>query len=202
MKHIHKILILAGILISLLLGFLIYLTPSPADNFVTYEVDKGINPVKGNPNAKITIIEFSDFLCPACLRAIPIIDEVLEKYDANLYYRNFPLAMHENSFEVAIAAECANEQGNFWEYHDVLFNNQKKSDNESLKSHAINLGLNEKQFNECFESQKYKDEIEKDIADAKALGVSATPTFFINGKKVVGANQILIEEIIEREVKK
>jgi len=182
-----------GILIIILLGIMIYSVIEKE----TYNIDKGINPPRGNIDSDIIVIEFSDFQCPACKGAEPIIKEILEDYDVVFYYRNFPLPMHKDSFIAAEAAECANEQNRFWEYHDVLFENQDKLDKGNLKLYAQELGLNAEQFNDCLDSEKYKPEITKDIRDGKASNVRGTPTFFVNEKKVVGANEVLIRQIIE-----
>lgn len=162
-------------------------------------IDKGINPAKGNPDAKVTMVEFSDFQCPFCKRVLPVIEKILEEYDIAFYYRHFPLNIHENSFNAALASACANEQGKFWDYHDILFKNQNALNVENLKTYAQEIGLDEIQFNNCLDSEKFKQEIKKNIIDGKALGIDGTPTFFINGKKVVGANEELIRKIIEEE---
>ena len=167
---------------------------------IIQNIGNGTNPPKGSPDSRIVIIEFSDFQCPFCKAGLPIIKEILEKYNVTLYYRNFPLPIHENSVIASEASECANEQDKFWEYHNVLFNNQDKLDKENLKKYALDIGLNSEQFNNCVDSRKYKDVVQKDLNEGKSLGVEGTPTFFINGKMVLGADKNKIEKIIREEI--
>ena len=197
-KNTKVVLIFIGAIV-LLLVIMVYLSTDRNPGIA--EVEKGINPAKGNPNSQITIIEFGDFKCPACKAAHPVINEILNEYNVSLYYRNFPLPMHgEISFLSAEAAECANEQNKFWQYHEILFENQDILNKENLKLYAKEIDLNEQQFNNCLDTEKYKNEVEKDIKDAKDLGVQGTPTFFINGKKVLGADKEKIKQIIEEAI--
>ena len=200
--EINKIALylLVGVILILVFS-LIYL--SVQRNVGVKNIEIGNLPPRGNPNASIKIIEFSDFQCPACKASHPIIDRIFQDYQGEivLYYRNFPLTMHENSFIAAEAAECANEQGKFWEYHNILFENQDSLDKNNLKKYAKSLGLNEEQFNLCLDNEKYKGEILKDLSDAKELRLEGTPTFFINGKKVFGGNEQELRKLIEEELK-
>jgi len=150
------------------------------------------DPVLGDPNAPVTIIEFSDFQCPFCARfysqtEIQLIDEYVKTGKARIIYRDFPLSFHPEAEPAALAAECANEQGKFWEFHDKVFQNQASMSIASYKQWAADLGLNTQQFNSCLDSKKYLAEVQKDFNDGAAAGVSGTPTFFINGQKIVGA---------------
>lgn len=195
-----KIIIIGGIIIFLLLAGLIYSSITPNKERIQI-VSKGINPAKGNLNSPVTIIEFGDFKCPACKAAHPIINEILTKYNASLYYRNFPLPIHgEISFLSSEAAECANEQGKFWEYHNLLYDQQDFLTKDNLRLYAKQMGLNEQQFNLCLDNENYKDVVSNDLSDAKKLNLKGTPTFFINGREVFGANQQKIEKIIEEEL--
>ena len=194
-KNTKVVLIFMGAIVLLLVIMIYFGTERER----VFEVEKGINPPKGDPASLIAIIEFGDFKCPACKAAHPVIDEVLNEYNVSLYYRNFPLPMHgEISFLSAEAAECANEQNKFWQYHDILFENQDNLNKENLRLYAQEISLNEQQFNSCLDTEKYKQEVEKDIKDANDLGVQGTPTFFINGKKVLGADKEKIKQIIEK----
>jgi len=150
------------------------------------------DPVKGDPNAPIIIIEFSDFQCPFCERfytnTLPqIVSQYIDTGKAKLVFRDFPLSFHPNAQPAAEAAECADEQGKFWEMHDKIFENQGSMSVESYKLWAEEIGLNTEQFNSCLDSGKYASEVQKDFSDGAAAGVSGTPTFFINGEKLVGA---------------
>jgi len=202
MEKTTRLILVAGVIIALLVAILFYYTFFNQKNsdLTASSISTGINPAKGNASSKIIIIEFSDFQCPACRAALPVIDAVLSKYDIAFYYRNFPLPMHKNSMIAALAASCANEQDEFWNYHDILFENQESLDSESLKGYARQLDLNIEQFSLCLDSHKYKKEIEKDFQDGERLGVGGTPTFFINNRKVEGANLNVFESIIKSEM--
>ena len=202
MEKTTRLILVAGVIIALLVAILAYYTlfNNPNGDLTTNNINTGINPAKGNSSSKIVIIEFSDFQCPSCASALHVIDAVLSMYDVAFYHRNFPLPMHKNSMIAAEAAECANEQGKFWQYHDILFQNQEMLDKESLKGYAEQLGLDAAQFNACFDSQKYKSDIEKDFHDGERLGVGGTPTFFINNRKVEGVNPNIFESIIKEEM--
>jgi len=116
--------------------------------------------------------------------------EVLEKYEGKvrLVYRDFPLTqIHPQALPAALAAECAHEQGKFWEYHDLLFANQAQLDEASLKDYAAQAGLDTASFDECLSSQKYMQEVEKDYTDGASYGVQGTPAFFVNGVLISGA---------------
>ena len=167
-------------------------TPQP-NNAGTGEaaskVEVAINsddPVKGNPEAKVTIVEFSDFQCPACGAAEPSVRKILEEYQdqIRLVYKDFPLSFHENAEPAALAALCAKEQGKFWEYHDLLFENQESLTSADLKKYATDLGLKTQEFSSCFDSKKYKDQVSEDKNEATRLSVGGTPTFFVNGRLV------------------
>jgi protein-disulfide isomerase len=175
------------------------------------EVSLDDDPVKGSPNAKVTIVVFSDFQCPFCQRfALQTLPQIEEKYiktgKVKLVYRDFPLSFHQYAQKAAEAAECADEQGKFWEYHDILF--QKLSEwaavgESKFKEYAQQLGLDTQKFNQCLDSGKYASEVQKDYNDGLKYGVSGTPTFFINGIKVIGAQPYSVfEQIIEEELNK
>ncbi len=179
--------------------------PQPTE---TGEVSPDDDPFLGEDNAPVTIIEFSDYQCPFCKKFYDetekqLIKDYVETGKVKFVYRDFPLdSIHPLARKAAEAAECADEQGKFWEYHDKLFETQKL-DEASLKQHAKDLGLDTEQFNSCLDSGKYKDEVQKDLDDGIKAGVTGTPTFFINGKKVVGAQPYsVIKQIIDDELSK
>ena len=149
------------------------------------------DPARGAQNAALTFIEFSDFQCPFSKRYFDETLTTLLVYYGNkmrYVYRDFPLtSIHNKAQKAAEAAQCAFEQGKFWEYHDLLFKNQGKLELADLKAYALSLGLDEGKFNLCLESGKYAAEVQKDIQDGQTYGVKGTPTFFINGRMVVGA---------------
>ncbi len=164
------------------------------------------DPVKGNPDATVTIVEFSDFQCPFCKRfhetTLPLIlENYVDTGKVKFVYRDFPIqSLHPNgAFPTALAAECADEQGMFWQYHDKLFQTQKnwerlaaKDVANELKTFAVELGLDTNQFNDCFDSGKYMEEVKNDLEDGSSYGITGTPGFFIGNEergyiKVTGA---------------
>ena len=139
--------------------------------------------VLGDKDAKVVIVEFSDFQCPACRAAHPIVKRITSEYGKKILfvYRHFPLiAAHQYALKAAEAAEAAGEQGKFWEYHDILFENQENLKTEDLKRYAQDLELDIRKFEEALNSGKFKDKVTSDMDDGENLGVSSTPTFFIN----------------------
>ena len=158
---------------------------------------------RGPANAPIEVIEFSDFQCPYCLRAHPTVNQVLSAYGdrIRLVYRHYPLANHPNARPAAEASQCAAEQGQFWQYYDRLFADQTKLSHDALKQSAAALGMDTGRFNACFDSHKYKDQVEADIKDGNDAGVSGTPAFFINGRMLTGAQPFeAFKRIIDEEL--
>ncbi|HCP44571.1 MAG TPA: hypothetical protein DIU15_00820 [Deltaproteobacteria bacterium] len=162
------------------------------------------DPIYGSKDAPVTIIEFSDFQCPYCSRVNPTIDRVKKEYGDKiaLVFRDFPLPMHKEAPKAHEAASCANEQGKFWEYHDVLFENQRALQIADLKGYAGNLGLDQATFDGCLDSNRYTAEVELDKKAGAAVGVSGTPAFFINGQFLNGARPFeSFKELIDGELK-
>lgn len=162
------------------------------------------DPYLGSKDAKVIIIEFSDFECPACKRAEPVVKQVLSYYgDRILFvYRDFPIYQaHPFAQRAAEAANCAFEQGKYWEMHDLLVENQDALDVSSMKRYAREIGLDGENFDSCLDSRKYQQEVEKDANDGVAAGVRGTPTFFINGKQFTGGRSFEeFRKIIDREI--
>lgn len=137
-------------------------------------------------NAPVTIVEFADYNCPHCRDSAPTIRKLSFKYkdQVKIIFRDYLTT--EYSLNLALAARCAGEQGFYWLMHDKLFDSQGKDDVADLKTLAANLGVDTVKFNACFDKQKYNTQIAKDYSDGQALGVTGTPTFFINGHMVEG----------------
>ena len=167
----------------------------PQPQTISVSIDD--DPMIGNPNAPITIIEFSDFQCPFCNRfhseTFPLIQtNYIDMGKVNFVYRDFPItSIHPNAIPAALAAECADEQGKFWEYHDKIFENQgvwnKMEITNSIilfKEFASKLNLNQDQFNSCLDSGKYIEEVNNDLNDGRDYGVTGTPGFFIGNDKL------------------
>ena len=150
-----------------------------------YEFDVAKGNTKGSPKAKIQIVEFSDFQCPFCSRVTAPVDEVAKHYgdQISVTFKHFPLSFHKEAMPSALAAECAAEQGKFWEMHDLLFKNQKELAADKYPVWAKELGLNDAKFKECFDSQKYKSKIEGEMAEGRRAQVRGTPSLYINGRK-------------------
>ncbi len=162
-------------------------------------------PARGPANARVEIIEFSDFQCPYCLRAYPVVQQVLSTYGDRIHfvYRNYPLPNHPNALPAAEAAACAAAQGKFWEYHNRLFDHQDKLGDSDLKEHAVALGLDSGKFNTCVNTRKFQKDITADISAANDVGVSGTPAFFVNGRPLDGAQPFeAFKELIDEELKR
>ena len=154
-------------------------------------VDVGADddPFMGPQDAPVTLVEFSDFQCPYCRRVQGVLKRLMTAYQGQLklVFRDFPLRqIHPEAQKAAEAAQCANDQGQFWPYHDRLFA-ETELGVEALKRYAVDLGLDAEGFNTCLDSEKYSQEVQNDIDDAIAVGVNATPSFFINGLPINGA---------------
>lgn len=160
-------------------------------------------PAKGPAGAPVELIEFSDFQCPYCLRAYPTVQQVLAAYGdrVRFVYRHYPLPNHPHARPAAEAAQCANEQGQFWPYYDRLFTNQAKLADGDLKQDAADLGLDTTRFNQCVDSHKYKDLVDADLKAGEEAGVSGTPAFFINGRPLSGAQPFdAFKRVIDEEL--
>ena len=145
-------------------------------------------PVKGQADARITLVEFSDFECPYCSAAEKQVDIVMAAYpkDLKLVYKQFPLSMHPHAEIAAEASLAAREQGKFWEMYEVLFKNFRTLSRNSIMAMAKDIGLDVDKFKADLDSGKYKAVVEKDLADGEAAGVYGTPAFYINGKQYNG----------------
>lgn len=186
-------------------------TPSPSNEPIQVSVDD--DPIKGNKAAPVTIVEFSDFECPFCGKFYTetykqIIDTYVTTGKASLVFRDFPLSsIHPDAEKAAEAAECANEQGKFWEMHNKLFENQQALSVDNLKQYAKDLKLNTVKFNDCLDTGKYEAEVAKDTKEAASYGVTGTPAFFINGRLIAGAypfsefKKIIDEELAKVQIK-
>lgn len=161
------------------------------------------DPVRGPKDAPITIVEFSEYQCPFCARVTPTLKALEQKYagKVRVVYKDFPLQNHLQAPKAAEAAHCAGDQGKYWELHDRMFANQQQLQVPELKKHAAALGLDQAAFDQCLDSGKHAARIQEDIALGNAMGVSSTPTLYINGRVVTGAQpQPVFESIIDEEL--
>jgi protein-disulfide isomerase len=169
-------------------------------------VDAAGGPAKGPESAPITIVEYADYQCPYCTRALASLKQVEEKYagKVRVVFRDFPLTqIHHDAQKAAEAGACANDQGKFWPMHDKLFANQTKLGVRDLKQHATDLGLDAAAFGTCLDSGQHAAEIKKSVEEGQRFGLSGTPSFFINGRLLVGAQPYegfaqVIDEELER----
>lgn len=198
--------ILAGVLVLCTIGFFVMLgiflrgdkgtdttvvdtttqptnTGTPTAPSKAPAVDEKNDHIKGGENAKVTLIEYSDFECPFCGRFAPTVKQALDEYgdDIRVVYRHFPLSFHPQAQPAAEASECAAEQGKFWEFHDKLFENQALLGASYYETLAGELGLDLGKFIDCTKSNKYKVKVQQQMAGGSAAGVGGTPHTFVIG---------------------
>jgi len=184
-----------GIAVISTIGFIVLLVTGGLGGEKTANIDQAIQSsqqagkititaddhIKGEKNAPITLVEFSDFQCPFCKKFHPTMQKVMEDYTGQVrwIYRHFPLGFHRNAQKSAEASECAGEQGKFWGFADLAFKNSQADgtglNSEDLRKYAQELGLNTSQFNACLASGKFAGKVKSDMASGKAVGVSGTP---------------------------
>jgi protein-disulfide isomerase len=168
------------------------------------EISVAGEPFKGSEKAPVTVVKFEDFQCPFCKQVQPTFNELLSRYNGKvrLVHKDLPLeSIHPQARQAAEAARCAYEQGKFWEYHDKLYANSPKASADDLKSYAKEVDLDVDSFDRCFANGKYKAVVQKDLKEGAQLGLTGTPTIFINGREISG-NQPLeaFEAIIDEEL--
>jgi protein-disulfide isomerase len=184
--------------------------PTPTPPIVVENVSVDDDPTWGSEDAPVTIVEFSEFLCPYCQRfaeqTLPLIQDAYEG-EVRYVYRDF-IVHGEPSLKISEAAECADDQGKFWEYHDHLWENYQAVGQQAqtgmeglvstLKGYASDLGLDTATFDECLDTDMNSAEVQKDSQDAQTYGVRGTPGFFINGQMVSGAQPFSVfQQVID-----
>ena len=177
----------------------------PVPDLPRVDIDEGGGPVFGDPKARVTIIEFSDFECPYCVRAKDTLKELMTFYPegVKLVYRDFPLGQHDRAKPAAEAAQCAHEQGQFWPFHDLLFANPDALKDSDFLVYAKKAGINQKTFTECLASERPAKAVRGHMAAAERYGVSGTPAIFINGMKLIGLLPVpLLRALIDKELAK
>jgi protein-disulfide isomerase len=188
---------------------------APSDSVASIDDD----PILGDVNAPVTLIEFSDYQCPFCGRffrdTLPRLKkDYIEKGKVRYVFRDFPiLSIHPQAQKAAEAAQCSGEQGKYWEMHDLIFENQRAVNIEDLKGHAEKVGINVEDFNKCLDEGKYEEEIKKDIQAGQRAGVRGTPSFvlgnttkdgtikgeFIRGAQPYEAFKVAIESFLNED---
>lgn len=162
-----------------------YYNSFPQERRIKFDTD---GPVKGKKDAKVTIVEFSDFECPSCRAVHPVLESLVNKYpnDVRVVFLNFPLSQHVHAKQAAIAGAWAAEQGRFWPFADIVFQNQSRLDEIGVEALATEAGLDAKAMTAALKaSSKYADKVEKDKAQGEAARISGTPSLFINGRQLV-----------------
>ena len=222
-KNINTLSVIAAFALGILVGYFIWgfsATPdtqealampqvadAPAAAAAPRDVPTDGFPSEGPDDAPIVIVEFSDFQCPFCTKwhnetYLPLMEEYPDQI--KLVYRNFPLtSIHPDAYLSAEAAMCAGNQGRYWDYHEALFESVYGLSSDALKQYAEELGLEMNSFTVCLDEHEYKDFVRADMEYAMSIGVQSTPTFYVNGQLVVGAQPIQVfREIIELELAK
>ena len=179
--------------------------PQRPDANREYKVAVDEAPVMGGKNAKVTIVEFSDFQCPFCNRVTPTLTQIREEYgdDVRIAFKHMPLSIHAQAPAAHAASEAAHRQGKFWEMHDLIFANQRDLSAATFEKYAQQIGLNVDQFKRDSASSDVKKRVADDLREASKLGITGTPSFFINGRYLSGAQPFanfkrLIDEALEK----
>jgi len=182
--------------------------PTPAarpqiDPNKVYSIPVAGNAVRGPKDAKVTIVEFSDFQCPFCAQSTALVDQVLKAYpkDVNFVYKQFPLtAIHPQAMPAAKATIAAGKQGKFWEMHDILFQNSRELAPDKLKEYAAKIGLDVARWEKDMNSPETQQQVEKEMQEARAADVSGTPTFFVGGKRVMNRSFEGFKQLIDQQL--
>ena len=203
MDYTSKTSIHHTVVLSVLVILAIGLVSSAAATPVAIELQDA--PVRGPQEAPITVVEFSDFQCPFCARVSPTIHQLVKQYPGQVkwIFKHFLLGFHPDALLAHQAALAAGEQGKFWAMHDLLFAHQRALKREDLIQYAKQLGLDRDRFLDALDSGKYRTIVEQDKAEGARLGVRGTPTFFINGRRLVGAQPFsAFASLIEKELRR
>ena len=179
--------------------------PNRPDADREYDVEVAGAPTKGSDDAIVTIVEWSDFQCPFCNRVAPTLAQIEKEYgdQVRIAFKHMPLSIHAQAPQAHAASEAAHRQGKFWEMHDRIFANQRDLSAETLAGYAQEIGLDMDQFARDIEAEDVKKRIDSDMQQASKLGVTGTPSFFITGRYLSGAQPFpnfkrLIDEAIEK----
>ncbi|HEX8187894.1 MAG TPA: thioredoxin domain-containing protein [Pyrinomonadaceae bacterium] len=177
-----------------------FITPPPQPVFQVATDDQ---PSKGKVDAAVTVVEFTDYQCPSCAAAQPVLERLVTEYGDRVRFvvRDFPLNMHPEARKAAEAAEAAREQGKYWDFIAILFRNQSALKPEQLKQYAQVLGLDRAKFDAALEDGRYADKVERDLIDGQKFGVSGTPTFFVNGRRTRDITYNVLKAAIEEALK-
>ena len=222
-SHFYSVMVVFAFAVGILVGYLAWGRGTPAQqaiaapvqaqspaqatepSYTRYDIPTEGYPSFGPEDTEITLVEFSDFQCPYCKRwHNEVYQPLLAAYPGQirLVYRNLPLtSIHPQAMSAAIASLCANDQGAFWPYHDKLFGGELELGRTAYVQYAAELGLDEAAFETCLDSGKFDTVIQEDMDFSLNLGVRSTPTFFVNGLAVVGAQPLnVFKQVIDKEL--
>lgn len=169
-----------------------------------YTIPLGNSPVKGDPGGSVTIVKFSDYQCPFCAQSAPLVDEVLKAYPKGVKftYKQFPLtSIHPNAMPASKAALAAGKQGKYWEMHKVLFEHMRELGPDKLKEYAQQVGLDVPRWEKDMASSEIQKQVDEEMAQARAADVTGTPTFFVNGKRVMNRSVDGFKALIDEALK-
>lgn len=169
----------------------------------TFGVTENDLPSFGKSDSKVTVVEYSDFQCPFSKQGAQIISKLKKQYGdrVRIVHKNFPLPFHKNARSMGLASLCAWEQGKFWSYYDELYKNQTIGNEEGLINLAKRNSLKVDKFTSCLKRKKYQTKLDEQIKEARMLGIKSTPTFYVNGKVITGAQKFeVFEELINKEL--
>jgi len=201
-RKTRTVVIVMAILVLAVIGYAVYVNVFVKETYPQVYIPK---PYGGNTTAKVVFTEYSDFQCPACGYAEPIIRTLRAEYRDTIAFRyvHFPLTnIHENAFRAAEASECANDQGKFWEYHDKLFENQRDLGDPLYIRIAEELNLSITSFQACLDTEAKKETVLNDLKESMSKDLKGTPSFFVNDRLVENYTYDAIKSMIDEELKK
>jgi protein-disulfide isomerase len=177
-----------------------FITPPPP---AVYKIATDDQPSKGNPEASVTVVEFTDYQCPNCASAQPTLERLIAEYGDRVRFvvRDFPLQMHADAQKAAEAAEAAREQGKYWDFTAIMFRNQSSLKPAQLKEYARVIGLDVAKFGAALDSGRFADKIQRDLNDGERIGVSGTPTFFVNGRRISDSSYETLKAALDAVLK-
>jgi protein-disulfide isomerase len=178
-----------------------FVTPPPPP---VYKIATDDQPSKGNPDAAVTVVEFTDYQCPNCATAQPVLERLVTEYGDRVRFvvRDFPLTMHADAQKAAEAAEAAREQGKYWDFTAIMFRNQSSLKPEQLKQYAQVIGLDRAKFDAALDSGRFAEKVARDVADGERIGVNGTPTFFVNGRRATDSTYETLKAALDAALKK
>lgn len=170
----------------------------------TFDIPIGTSPIIGPPDARVTLVVFSDFQCPYCSKEFPVVEQLLKKYpsDLNVVYKHFPLRSHKFATQAAIAALAANKQGKYLELSREMYKNYRSLNETTLNEYAANIGLDMKKFEEDRKNKAFEQQLQQDRQLARKVGVRGVPSLYINGRAVQNRSLQGMAAMVDQQLKK